>query len=96
VQYSTIHLVKGKEFNIGSESYLLIMNDRTYRRQWLIWWILLISSIIAVVIGVFYPDPWQTLFFVVGAIILAIWLLFGFLYENRMVREYVSRRKADP
>jgi hypothetical protein len=52
----------------------------------------LISSIVMVTIGVFILDPWQTLTFLIGAIILAIWLIFGFFYENRMVREYVSRR----
>ena len=68
------------------------MSDGTYRRLWSIWWVLLIGSILIVVVGVFVQDPWQMLMFAIGSIILAIWILFGFVYENRMVREFLSRR----
>lgn len=72
----------------------MTMDDGAYKRLWVIWWSLLISSIIFVTIGAFSPNPWP--FFVVGSVILGIWMCFGFFYDNRMIREYISRRGSDP
>ena len=72
------------------------MNERTYKRLWLIWWSLLIGSCLSVGIGLLFPEPMMTLMWLAGMILMMVWLFFGFLYQNRMVDEWVSRGYADP